>query len=226
MRRLIVIALLAMLSCGGFYAGSAFVVAWDIREALRTADTGVLQRRVDWASVRQSLKATATETRQLMLEMSATAGVVQARPGLWQRIKSAAAPLFADPLIDRYVTAEGAPQIWSWRQTWRKSIRPNIGLSEPKTPLAATWLSGTSLDHGLAIAGRIDRAAFSSPSRMEFEVRDKYVAGRRWRATFEFRNWNWVLSEVHLLRAVPVITNAEAGAPLNSHVVDPQAGPK
>lgn len=212
MRRLIVIALLAMLMGAGAYAGSAFVAAWDIREALRTADTGVLQRRVDWASVRESLKATATETRQLMLDMSATAGVVQERPGLWQRIKSAAAPYFADPLIDRYVTAEGAPQIWSWRQTWRKAIRPNIGLREPGTPLASTWLGGTGLDHGLAIARRVDRAAFTSPGRMEFEVRDKYAEGRRWRAAFEFRDWSWVLSEIHILRAVPVITNAGARA--------------
>ncbi len=211
MRRLIVIAVLTLLLGASSYAGRAFVAAWDIREALRTADTSVLQQRVDWVSVRQSLKATATETRQLMLEMSSSAGVVHERPGLWQRIKSAAAPIFADPLIDRYVTAEGAPQLWSWRQTWRKSIRPNIGLSEPGTPFSGTWLGGTSLDHGLAIAQRIDRAAFSSPRRMEFEVRDKYVEGRRWRASFEFRNWSWVLAEVHLLRAVPVIRNAQAG---------------
>ena len=205
MRRLIMIALLSMVLGAGGYAGSAFVAVWDIREALRTADTGVLQRRVDWASVRQGLKATATETRQVMLAMSASAGVVQERPGLWQRIKSAAAPYFADPLIDRYVTADAAPQIWAWRQTWRQSVRPNIGLSEPATPLAATWLGGTSLDHGLAIARRVDRAAFSSPSRMELEVRDKFVEGRRWRAAFEFRDWSWVLSEVHLSQAVPVV---------------------
>ena len=209
MRRLIAVTLLAILGVGA-YAGSAFVAAWDIREALISGNTQVLERRVDWPSVRTGLKQTATETRQLMTEMSTTAGVSLAKPGLWQRLKSAAAPYFADPLIDRYVTAEGAPQIWAWRQTWRKTIRPTAGLREPATPLAATWLSGSSLDHGLAIAKRVDRAAFTSPGRMEFEVRDKYVEARRWRAVLELRNWSWVLSEVHLLRAVPVITSASA----------------
>ncbi len=212
MRRLIAPVLIVAILCAGTYAGSAFVAAWDIREALVSGNTQVLERRVDWASVRTSLKQTAVEARQLMTEMSMTAGVTFAKPGLWQRLKSAAAPYFADPLIDRYVTADGAPQIWAWRQTWRKTIRPKVGLDEPRTPLAATWLAGTRLDHGLAIAGRVDRAAFTSPGRMQLEVRDKYVEGRRWRATLELRNWSWVLSEVHLLRAVPVITSASAVA--------------
>ena len=96
------------------------------------------------------------------------------------------------------------------RRPWRKSIRPTVGLREPETPLAATWFGGTGLDHALAIAKRVDRAAFTSPGRMELEIRDRYVDGRRWHATFAFRNWNWVLSEVHLLRAGPVTTQASA----------------
>lgn len=212
MRRLIALAIVILIFGAGTYAGSAFVAAWDIREALRSGKTDVLEQRVDWSAVRASLKRTAIETRQLMQEMSEASGVPTAKPGLWQRIKTAAAPYFADPLIDRYVTAEGAPQIWAWRQTWRAKIRPTIGLAEPKTPLHSTWFGGTSIDHGLAIANRVDRAAFTSPGRVEFEVRDKYVESRRWRATFELRDWNWVLSEVHLLRAVPVITNASAVA--------------
>ena len=211
MRRLIAIVFILILGAGT-YAGSAFVAAWDIREAVVSGNTSVLERRVDWVSVRSSLKQTATETRQLMTEMSSTAGVTPARPGLWQRIKTAAAPFLADPLIDRYVTADGAPQIWAWRQAWRQRVRPAVGLREPSTPLAATWLAGTKLDHGLAIARRIDRAAFTSPARMELEIRDRYTPGRRWRAALELRNWNWVLSEVHLLRAVPVITSASATA--------------
>ena len=131
MRRLIAVAIVMTIFGAGIYAGSAFVAAWDIREALRGGKTDVLEQRVDWASVRTSLKRIAVETRQLMQEMSEASGVPQVKPGLWQRIKTAAAPYFADPLIDRYVTAEGAPQIWAWRQTWRAKIRPTIGLVEP-----------------------------------------------------------------------------------------------
>jgi hypothetical protein len=123
--------------------------------------------------------------------MSEAAGV--AKPGLWQRLKSAALPFVADPLIDRYVTAEGAPQIWSWRQTWREKIRPTL-LTEPQTPLASTWLAGTALDRGLDVARRIKRATFTSPTRLEVVLRDRYTADRRWRAALELRGVAWVLT--------------------------------
>ena len=199
MRRLIALVVVFILTAG-IYSGSAFYAGWQIREAMRTGDTVVLQRRVDWPGVRQTLKQTATETRALMTEMSASAGVTMAKPGLWTRIKQAAAPFLADPLIDRYVTAESAPQIWNWRQAWRQKVRPTIGFKEPATPLSVTFLAGSALDQGLAVARRVERAAFTSPFRMEMELRDRYVEGRRWRAAFEMRAWSWMLTEVHLVR--------------------------
>ncbi len=202
MRRLMALVVIIVFAAG-IYSGGAFHAAWQIREALRGGDTEVLQRRVDWAGVRQSLKQTATETRQLMTEMSTSAGVEPAKPGLWRRVKEAAAPFFADPLIDRYVTAENAPQIWKWRQTWRQKVRPTVGFGEPATPLSATFLAGTALDQGLAMARRVERAAFVSPRRMEMVLRDRFVEGRSWRAAFELREWTWVLAELHLMRATP-----------------------
>lgn len=210
MRRQLIALMVACIFAAGIYSGSAFYAGWQIREAMRTGDTAVLQRRVDWPSVRQTLKQTATETRALMSEMSASAGVNMAKPGLWTRIKEAAAPYLADPLIDRYVTAESAPQIWKWRQTWRQKVRPTIGFKEPATPLASTFLAGSAVDQGLAIARRVERAAFTSPFRMEMELRDRYVEGRRWRAAFEMRDWSWVLAEVHLVRTAPAATAASA----------------
>ena len=211
MRRLIALVVVILLGAGT-YAGSALVTAWQIRDAIRTGDTRVLEARVDWASVRTTLKQTAVETRQIMSEMSESAGVARARPGLWQRIKTAVAPVFADPLIDRYVTAEGAPQIWKWRQTWRQRIRPSIGLSEPSTPLARTWLAGSALDQGLTVLRNVERAAFSSPMRMEFDIRDRYVEARLWRAVLEMRAWSWTLTEVHLMRPTLAPLPAERSA--------------
>ena len=69
MRRQLIALMVACIFAAGIYSGSAFYAGWQIREAMRTGDTAVLQRRVDWPSVRQTLKQTATETRALMSEM-------------------------------------------------------------------------------------------------------------------------------------------------------------
>ena len=122
------------------------------------------------------------------------------KPGLWERLKSAAAPLVADPLIDRYVTAEGAPRIWAWRQSWRQKVRPAVGLAEPATLLSGTWLGETGLDRALSLAGRVDRFQFRSPARLEMELRDRYVADRQWHAVLELRDYAWTLTEVRLKR--------------------------
>lgn len=184
---------------GGVYAGSAFYAAWEIREAMRTGDTDALARRVDWPSVRQSLKGSAVEARSMISELSASAGEPLPPSGIWQRIKSAVSPFVTDPLIDRYVTAEGAPRLWTMRQTWHQRVRPAL-LSEPTTPLSGTSLSGTSIDHALAVVVRLERVAFDSPTRMVLEIRDRFVQSRSWKAVLDLKGQNWVLTEVHILR--------------------------
>lgn len=199
-RKVLVVLVLAVGGAAA-YAGAPLVTAWQIREAVRTANTETLAAKVDWASVRQSLKQSTSEARLLLGEMSESAGV--GKPGLWQRLKAAAAPYLADPLIDRYVTAEGAPQIWAWRQTWREKVRPRIGLSEPPTVLAGTWAAGTNVDRGLSFARRVERVAFTSPTRVEIEVRDRHVEHRRLRAVMELRSATWTLTDVQLVRIAP-----------------------
>ena len=204
MRR-VLLAITVIVMLGAAWAGSAFRAAFEIREALRLGDTATLARRVDWPSVRQSLKRSAGEARSLLAELSQGVTETPARPGLWQRIKAAAAPFLADPLIDRYVTAEGAPQLWKLRQAWRERIRPTIGLAEPQTLLSGTWLADSSLDRGLSIARRIERIAFASPTRMELELRDRLVEHRHWRAVLDLnlQQQSWVLTEVHVFNAKP-----------------------
>ncbi len=188
-----------LLVAGGTYAGSAFLAAWEIREAVRTGNTAALERRVDWDQVRASLKRSTAETRAVITEYAEASAATLPKPGLWQRIKTAAAGLVTDPLIDRYVSAEGAPRLWALRETWRGTVRPIVH-SEPPTVLAGTALAGTSADKVLSLARRVDRVAFTSPFRMELELRDRYVEHRRWRAVLELKGQSWTLTEVHVHR--------------------------
>ncbi len=208
--KLLVVAIRACLAGGATYAVMPFVAAWQIREAVRLGDQATLARKVDWPSVRQSLKSSLDEPRKAVAELSDTAG--QPRPGLWQRLKVAALPYLADPLIDRYVTAEGAARLYAWRQTWRKNVRPVLGAKEPATLFTGTWFAGTSVDRGLALARRVDRARFTSFDRLEIELADRAVEGRRWFAALERRGLEWRLTEMKAmsspqLRAAPARTS-------------------
>lgn len=186
---------------GGVYAVTPFVAVWQIREAVISGDVTTLERKVDWASVRATLKQSGSDVRATVLEYSQAAGIP--KPGLWQRIKAAAAPFFADPLIDRYVTAEGAPQIYAWRQTWREKVRPAVGMAEPPTVLGGTGLAETKLDRALTLAKRVERAAFVSPWKVEIDVRDQFKENRRWRALLELQGWSWRLTEVGIRHVRP-----------------------
>ncbi len=202
-RRILFLTALLLVLAGG-YAATPFLAMWQIREAVRSGDVKTLEQKVDWAAVRRSLKQSNGATRAVIAEYSDAANAGGPKPGLWQRIKNAAAPLFTDPLIERYVTAEGASQLYAWRQSWREKVRPTIGLSEPKTVLAETPLAGTGLDRVLSVARRLDRAAFVSPTRIEAELRDRYREDRRWKAVLELQDWTWKLTEVHVLNGPAV----------------------
>lgn len=205
----VIAVLFTLVVAAGLYAAMPFVSAWQIREAVRTGDTATLARKVDWPSVRNSLKSSLGEARQALSELADVAG--QPRPSLWQRLKVAALPYLTDPLIDRYVSAEGAPRLYEWRQTWRSRVRPALGRGEPPTLLSDTWIGGTALDRGLSLARRVDRAHFVSPSRLEIELADRYVETRRWFAALERRGVDWQLTEMKVLAvAQPALRPASA----------------
>lgn len=200
-RRVSAVLVLALIVAGA-YSVAPFLAMWQIREALRAGDVTTLERKVDWLSVRRSLKQSNGEIRAAIAEYSQASGIP--KPGVWDRIKTAAAPFFADPLIDRYVTAEGAPQIYGWRETWRQKVRPAVGMGEPPTVLASTPLAGTGMDRAVSVARRVTRAAFVTPTRVEVEIRDRYKEDRRWKAVLALNGWSWQLTEVHILHVPPV----------------------
>jgi Protein of unknown function (DUF2939) len=208
MRRITIVG--ALLVGAVIYAGSPLLAAWEVRQALKTGDKVTLEQRVDWPSVRTSLHQSLGEAQQVINELTEAAGVP--KPSLWRRVVAATVPMLTGTVIDSYVTPEGAPQLYAWRQTWREKVRPTIGpaigLSEPRMVLAGTAFEGTAVDKTLSLLRRVDRAAFTGPTRLELEVRDRYAENRRWRAVMELRGMTWKLTEVHVL-AVPAPKPAE-----------------
>ncbi len=183
-------------SLGAFLVAATAYVAWpvgtalQIRDAMVDGNVEVLNRKVDWDSVRTSLKTSLTPETLAKLAEDPDAP----KRSVWQSVKAAVAPRFADTVIDRYVTPEQLPVFLGYRETYKGTIRPALGLKEPPTPLANTPLAGTRLDKGLGFWKRVRRAVFTSPSRVLMEVEDQFRPGRRYTGTMELIGWEWKLT--------------------------------
>lgn len=192
------------------------VAAWPIMSiyavarAIQTGDTAVLQRRVDWARVKESLKQSIAEDARSGILVEAG----EAAPGFWRRLKAAskatAVPRVADQAIDSYVTPEGLPQLFSYGQTYRNRVAPWLGRTEPKGPLAGTWLEGGRIDHGLATLRRLESLSMPALSRLEIVVKNRFDFTRRYFVAFERVGLEWTLVAV---RVLPRLTAPSAPAP-------------
>ena len=198
MRRSTIVLLLIAVLAGCLYSVSPFLAAWDIHAAVQAGDRAMLERRVDWPSVREALKRSAAESRQVLVEIAETSG--EGNSGLWQRLKNAATGRVVDPLIDRYATSENAPRVYRWQQTWRDKVRPRLGLEEPPTALHGTWLAGTAADKAWTVWRRVEHVRFDSPTRLSLEVRDRRDERRRWRAALTLVDWTWRLTSLEVVR--------------------------
>lgn len=171
-------------------------VAWPvhaalaIREAMIEGDVQTLNRKVEWDSLRASLKSSLTPEAIAKLAHDPDAP----RRTLWQSIKASLAPRFADSVIDRYVTPEHLPVFLGYREVYKGSIRPVLGLKEPPGPLASTPLANTSVDRMAGFWKRVRKAVFVSPTKLLLEVEDKYRPNRRYTGTLELKNYEWRLT--------------------------------
>jgi hypothetical protein len=182
--------LLAAVFLAVVYAAWPVYVALEIREAIIAGDTATLNRKVDWPSLRTSLKASLSP--ETVARLAADPDAPQ--PSLWQRIKAAVAPAMAETVIDRYVTPENLPLLLGYQRVYRGTVRPALGLQEPRTVLAGSWLGGTAVDRFVSFWARVRSAIFYSPTRFVLEVEDKYRPERRYVGTLELKGWTWMLT--------------------------------
>lgn len=198
MRRLVLTAISLAVVAGIAFGVSPLFAAWSLRQALDRGDAVEVAQRVEFTRLRTALRGEQAELERLVAEMAPEEDVT--RKGLWDRIKSAAAPLVLGNAVDRAVTPGGLVRIYAMRRAWQDRVRPRLRLVEPETLLSGTPLADSSLDKGLSAMRRLERAAFVAPTRFELEVRDRYDASRRFRATLELIGYSWKLTSVRVLR--------------------------
>src|SRR5262245_28028290 len=80
--------LLVALLIGTGYVAWPLYTALQIREAMIAGDTATLERKIEWPSVRASLKESLSAETKARLEKDPNTPP----PSLWQRIKASVAP--------------------------------------------------------------------------------------------------------------------------------------
>jgi hypothetical protein len=186
--RIIILSMTLVLA----YMAWPFVTALQIRDAMIRGDTITLNRKIEWESLRSSIKASITPDVAARLAADPEAPP----PSLWQRVKVAVGASVTNTVVDRYVTPERLPVLVGYRRMWRGTVQPAIGVEEPPTALATTMLGGTAIDRFVSFWKRLRSAIFHSPTYLEIEVVDKYTPARTYKATLEIVGWEWKLTRM------------------------------
>jgi hypothetical protein len=178
------LAALTIVLLAAAYIASPFVAAWTIREAIRTGDSDYLAAKLEWPTVRETLRASLTE----YAIGPAAPGAEAPKPGLWQRIKNGLSRRAVDNMVESYVTPEGLPQLFGVRQFYRENVS-----GDAAAVAALPWHERVR-----GFWSRIKRAEFHSPTEFEIEMADRNDPTRHYVGLLRLRGAQWKLTELRL----------------------------
>jgi len=185
----VVIALsLAMLGMAGGYVAAPFMTAWSIREAIRGNDSAYLTGKVEWESVRSTLKASLVS---YTLTPAGDPESLSAHPGIWHRIKEYFGRGAVDRFVDATVTPTGMAGLLTLRKTFNSGI-DTIGSG------ATSEAEPSQLERMRRVWSRVTRAEFASLSRFELDMLDKDDPNRTVNCVLELRGLEWKLTELRV----------------------------
>lgn len=183
----LLIAVTAALVLATAYMAAPFAAAWSIREAMRTGDTAYLAEKIEWPTVRETLRGS------LVAFATAPTPVTNAaadQPSLWQRLKAGIGRRAIDGMVDAYATPEGLPQLFNVRQFYRETIS-----GQAAADAALPWHERARL-----FWSRLKRAEFHSPTAFEIEMADRNDPTRHYVGLLKLRGMTWKLTELRVLK--------------------------
>lgn len=200
MRKVVAVALI--IGAVAVYMLTPFLSAYQIRNAIRSGDTALLETLVEWPAVRESLKSSLAELDRQKAEHANRHGIPT--PSLWSRIKAAATSGMADRMIDQYVTASGVVAMNEARAKWKSVTQSDASpgvqaLAGDAFDPASDASDQSALQRFARFYQRVKRAEFKSPGVVELEVADRKVPERRYVGTMEFRGLGWKLTKLDVL---------------------------
>ncbi len=181
-RLLLVCAVLGMLAGG--YVATPFMTAWTIREAIKAGDSDYLEGKIEWTSVRATLKES---LGKFAFSASGEMNEAPATPTVWQRIKSYVGQGALDKFVDTTVTPTGMSGLLGIRKTYQTRIAGEDTAARP--PI---WVRMRK------VWSRVTRAEFASLDRFEMDMIDKAAPERTIACVLERRGLWWKMTELRV----------------------------
>ncbi len=182
-------AALSLFVLAASYVAYPFFTAWSIREAMREGDSAYLERKIEWDSVRTSLRQSigAAAFAPAAGNDEGAAQAPEQAPGLWQRLKMSVGRRAVDGIVDKYVTPEGLPQLFGVRNAYREVS------GEAAELRALPWYRRVA-----EFWSRLKRAEFKTPRAFEVEMADRNDPSRHYVGLLELRGIEWKLTELQI----------------------------
>jgi Protein of unknown function (DUF2939) len=181
-------ATLSLIVLAALFVAYPFFTAWSIREAMQSGDSDYLERKIEWDSVRASLRQSLSEVALAPAASGAPDQPETAdKPGLWQRIKASVGKRALDGIVDNYVTPDGLPQLFGVRNAYREVS------GEAAELRALPWYRRLA-----DFWSRLKRAEFKTPSAFEVEMADRNDPSRHYIGLLELRGAEWKLTDLRV----------------------------
>jgi len=189
------------LTAATIYLISPFIAVWTLREAVRTGDVALLQRKVAWDSVRASLKQSLKTEAQLVPQI-AEAGMGTPKPGLWKRIKNKIGAGMVDRFVDNTTTPTGLVQAYAARMADARAAKVPAATAEEH-----------DLSRAASLISRIRAVDYPATGQFVITVADFEQPGRRFTGRFVLDNLEWRLVSL-AISSVPEASDMAAPSPL------------
>lgn len=181
------------------YIAAPFWTAWTIREAIKSSDAAYLEHKIEWTTVRETLKESLTQ-----MAMSSATGTAEApdHPSIWLRMKTYLSKGAVDKFVEATVTPTGMAGLFSMRKTSQANVSGEVKQRHP------VW------ERVQSVWSRVTRAEFKSLSRFEMDMIDKQAPERTIKCVLELRGLEWKMTQLRITPSKETSTSAKISAVL------------
>lgn len=175
-----------------------FYIAWPawsgyrIYDALEKNDIATLERKIDFPSVRESLKPAIRIDVDRTLDRTPAEVAGQQRDG---RLRQEIGPRLVEAALNKIVTAQSIASLYTWRGDISRILKDVKEIREIQIPAGRANITGTSAKPSALGLSNIKRFAFTGPTSFEIGIaKDASGSDPDLTAQIGFRDMDWKLT--------------------------------
>ena len=173
-----------------FYVGWPAWSGFRIYNALEKNDATTLERKIDFPSVRDSLKPAIRAQIDKMLDRTMGDAAGQLRDG---RLRQQIGPQLMETVLNKIVTPQSIASLYEWRGDISQVIKGIKEIREIETATNGAGIAESARPSPLRLSN-IKRLAFTSPTSFEIGIaKDAAASEPDLTAQMGFRDMDWKL---------------------------------